>query len=168
MNMFRSGPLTALLAAALLAPAAHAQYVWIDKSGTRQYSDQPPPTDVPRHRILKQPRAQVAADAAATPEPAATGENAAATAAPLTTAERNAEFNKRRMERLEQEKKDAEQARMAAAKAENCGRARRYRQVLESGVRITSADANGERVYLNDAQRAAELRKTQQILKDCG
>lgn len=41
----------AALAAALVAPAAHAQYKWIDADGRVNYGDQPPPSD--RRRVIR-------------------------------------------------------------------------------------------------------------------
>ena len=61
--------LAALLASLWLSMAsAHAQYVWVDEKGLKQYSDRAPPASVPLKRILKAPglaQLQKQADAAA-------------------------------------------------------------------------------------------------------
>lgn len=153
-----------------LAGTALAQYVWIDGSGVKQYSDMPPPVSVPAARILKTPR-PVSAPASAVgtaPAPADAGATADKPKAPPTLADKNAEFNKRRAEQAEQEKKAAEQSRIAAEKTKNCERARQYQKTLASGVRITSTDKNGERVFLDDAQRAQEQQEAKKVLQDCG
>ena len=87
--------------------------------------------------------------------------------APLTTAEKNAEFNKRKMEQAELDKKAAEQEKLAADKAKNCERARAYHRALDSGERLARMDGNGERYFLNEQQRAQELRETKRMLDEC-
>jgi hypothetical protein len=155
----------AVLVASSTAPA-FAEYVWLDNTGVKQYSDMPPPSSVPPERILKQP--------GGIPHPADSHSTAAqmdtpetAKKAPPTIAEQNAEFRKRRAEREEQEKKAAEQARIAADKAKNCERARVYHSTLASGQRVVTTGQDGERSYLSDDQRARELRDVTDMLKDC-
>lgn len=153
-----------------LAGTALAQYVWIDGSGVKQYSDMPPPVSVPAARILKTPR-PVSAPASAVgtaPAPADAGATADKPKAPPTLADKNAEFNKRRAEQAEQEKKAAEQSRIAAEKTKNCERARQYQKTLASGIRVASTDKNGERVFLDDAQRAQEQQEVKKVLQNCG
>lgn len=172
--------LVALLLAACSCGAA-AQYVWIDPSGTRQYSDQPPPASIPKSKILKQPGTELRTPAAAaaaeadaasakvpTKDPALDGSaDAAKQKGPVTTADRNAEFVKRRAEQAEKDKKAAEAASLAAEKARNCERARNYYRSLSSGERIASTDRNGEKVYLSDEKREQDLRETSQVLAGC-
>ena len=147
-----------------LATTAMAQYVWLDEKGVKQYSDQPPPSSVPKKRILKEPSGMAAA-----PEPTATDDTSTTPekAKPLTTAEKNIEFQKRQAEQAEKEKKAAEQAKQASDKAANCERARAYNRTLESGVRITRTDKNGEQSFLTDEQRAQETRDAKRALSEC-
>lgn len=164
MTISRFAPAVAALTLALLTPLTFAQYVWTDEKGVRQFSDTPPPATVPQHRILKQPAA------AAQREPAAAAATAGAPASaktPLSTAERNADFNKRRMEQAELEKKTAQEAERKAVQAKNCERIRDFSRQLQSGERIARVDSNGERAFLSDDQRAKELREAQRMLGDC-
>lgn len=85
----------------------------------------------------------------------------------MTTAERNAEYTKRKMDEAEKEKKSAEAAKLSADKKVNCDRAQSYSRGLESGGRISTTDKNGERAYLSDDQRAQELRNAQRLLSGC-
>lgn len=166
MTISRFAPAVTALALALLAPLSFAQYVWTDEKGVKQFSDMPPPSNVPKSRILKQPASNAAAEpggGAAQPSASA----ADASKGQPTTAERNAEFNKRRLEQVEKEKKAVQEAEKKAALAKNCERARNYRSTLESGQRIANTDKNGERSFMSDEQRAQELRDTQRILADC-
>ncbi|MBB3221311.1 DUF4124 domain-containing protein [Pseudoduganella umbonata] len=161
--------LGALLAAG--CAAAQAQWVWKDANNVRHLSDQPPPPSVPASRILKAPRGQMpdlrkelaeqptsANASVAIPAPAAPART------PLSTAERNAEFNKRRAEGAQQAEQAAAQARNKAATAAACDGARSNLRVLESGIRIAAADRNGERVFLDDAQKAEQVRRNRDAL----
>jgi len=149
-----------VLAVALLAAAsggAWAQYVWLDAKGVKQYSDMPPPPGTPANRMLRGPGAYPASPSAAQESPAAPG-----------LAERNAAFQKRRMEQAERERRESEQARQDAERARNCDQARAYNRALASGERISRVDQNGEHSYLSDAQRAQEAAATQRIVEQCG
>jgi hypothetical protein len=143
---------------------ASAQYAWTDANGVRQYSDRPPPPSVPAARILKQPGHPQSAESA--PEPVSS-QAAASAVEPPSLAERNADFRKRRIEQTEKQKKSAEEARIAKENARNCERTRDYRKVLESGERIGRIGKDGERSFLSDEERAAELREAEQALKNC-
>lgn len=162
----RRRPLLPLLAVALLfAGTAHAQYAWIDAKGIHHYSDQPPPPSTPSDKILQAPRksslgAQPSESAAAPAAPAPAK-------APPTLAEREADFHKRAQERDKQEQKAAAEAKHKAAVAENCEAARQYQAQLESGIRVASTSADGERGYISDEERASRLAKTNAVLRDC-
>lgn len=169
----------ALLAAAWLgavAPAA-AQWAWKDDNGRTVYSDRPPPASVRSDRIVRQPsNAQVVAPQRAT-EPAPTAQSAdakaaapaAAPAAPKTSAELEAEFRKRQQDRADAEKKAQEEQARASAKAADCERAKSYLRALEDGIRIERTDSAGNREYLDDAQRAAEVERTRKLMQSaCG
>lgn len=158
--------LAASLVLLAFASAAWAQYVWIDERGVKQFSDQPPPASIPKARILKQPSGSfIAPTPAKTTAPAGAG-NAAAKA-PLSTAERNADFMKRRAEQAEKDKKATDEAQAAKDKAKNCENARKYQTALASGQRMASTDSNGERVFLSDDQRKREMQETNRVLADC-
>ncbi|HZW14352.1 MAG TPA: DUF4124 domain-containing protein [Noviherbaspirillum sp.] len=162
MKSFHFRHLAATAAALMglaLAGTAFAQYVWVDEKGVKQYSDMPPPASVPANRILKQRGVAVSQQ----PE----AETAAAPKTDLSTAEKEAEFRKRRAEQAEKDKKAAEQAKYAADKAKHCERAREYNRALESGQRIARTDKDGERTFLTDEQRAQELRDSRRTLEDC-
>lgn len=170
----------ALLAAACAAPVAHAQapYIWIDDKGMKQLSDQPPPPSVPLNRILRQPRnAQVAPAPAAADNPAA---NAAAPTAdsgkagaddkakrPPTLAERNADFAKRQAEAAAASQKAAQEAAQKSSESANCENARSNQLALESGIRMSTFDKDGQRGYLTDAQRAERSKQNKAVLAGC-
>lgn len=159
--------------------AAHAQYQWIDKDGRRVFSDRPPPADVPQKNVLSQPRMSNApvirsapsapAEAASAPasDAVATRPAATASAAPAGV-DKALEEKKKQAEAAEAARKKAEQERVAAARAENCKRAMNAKATLDSGMRMARLNDKGEREVLDDAQRAAELRRVEQIIaQDC-
>ena len=77
-------------------------------------------------------------------------------------AEREAEFRKRRTEGAEAQQKADAKAAEDAQKRANCDQARVYLRSLQEGQRISQTDPKtGERVFLEDAGRPAELARAQ-------
>ncbi|MEZ5608429.1 MAG: DUF4124 domain-containing protein [Burkholderiaceae bacterium] len=153
-----------LLAGLLLASvSAVAQYQWVDKDGRRVFSDRAPPADVPAKNILSQPRggAVPAAVAATAPAPAA---SAAASKAPAAGTDKALEEKKKQAEAADAAKQKAEEARQVAARADNCKRAQGAKATLDSGMRMARINAKGEREVLDDAQRAAELKRVNEVI----
>ncbi|MBC5783500.1 DUF4124 domain-containing protein [Ramlibacter sp. USB13] len=158
----------ALLALACSLPlAATAQWQWVDKSGRKVYSDQAPPADIPADKILKGPKGMVPAAAAPVATPVV--DTATAPAVPkLSGKDKTLEEKKKQLQAADAEKKKAEEAQLAAARAENCARARNAKTTYESGQRIARVDAKGERVYVEDAERAAEIKRLGDLIsRDC-
>ena len=149
------------LALSLSALAAQAQWAWKDDNGRVVYSDRPPPASVKQDRIVRQPGMApiVSSD---------TDEKANAASAPKTWTEREAEYKKRQTERANAEKKANEEKTQQAQRRVDCERARSYLATLESGTRIVRTDNNGERSYLDDAQRESELvRAREAVNRSC-
>jgi hypothetical protein len=177
------------------AAAASAQYQWLDKDGRKVFSDRPPPMDVPQKNILKEPRAltparaSTAAPATAAAEPQAKGDASGAppqtdgsTAAPApqtgagatgaSGTDKSLEEAKTKAEEQEKaQKKAQEEAKAkkdAQARADNCQRARQAKITLEPGRLVATTNAQGERAYMDDATRTAELQRAEQIIqRDC-
>lgn len=69
------------------------------------------------------------------------------------------------MESADAQKKDEAKAAELAQNRENCERARIYLKSLQEGQRISQIDPrSGERVYLEDPQRPAEIARAQQAV----
>lgn len=150
--------LRVLVCALLLVFAAGAAaqlYRWVDKDGRVRYSDTPP-AGVKATTIKPPPGSS--APAPAPGDAAAKG----AKKGPLTPAEQEADYRKRQAEAQKARDKQEQSQRDAEAKKDNCLRARETLAGLESGQRIARTGANGERYYLDDAQRAAEVEKARQ------
>lgn len=159
-----------LLAACTLllgSTMAHAQYSWIDPNGVRQFSDRPPPPSTPPHKILKAPgRAAPAPQSTLEATPPAAAVPAPAKG-PKTLADREAEYRERSRAREEQDKKDAAEAQRRRDLAEHCQAARDSRAQLQSGMRIAKVDAKGERSFMTDNERAAQLARADKALAMC-
>lgn len=157
--------------AAVYVSGAAGQWAWKEDSGRIVYSDRPPPANIKSTQILRQPAAAAPAPVpqATTPGGAtAEGERpgtAPAASAPKTVAERDMEFRKRQQERADSDRKAQEEQQKSAAKAAECERARGYMRALEDGVRISRTDAAGNRDYLDDEQRAAEVERTRKAVQ---
>jgi cytoskeletal protein RodZ len=164
--------LTASVLLVCLVPLAHAQWSWKDKDGSRVFSDQPPPGSVPEKDILKRPPgARAPAVQTATSEAAAsTASSTATTATAPKISGKDSELEKKKKEAEAQEatKKKAEAEKTAAAQKDNCERAKRGKASFDSGQRISTANAQGEREVMSDAARAAESKRLQDIIaSDC-
>ena len=154
------------------AIAAQAQYQWVDKDGRRVFSDRPPPADIPDKNVLTQPRGARAPQAAPVAGPAASASEpaSAATAArpPAAGVDKALEEKKKQNEAAEAARKKADEERATASRAENCKRAMSAKATLESGMRMARVNDKGEREVLDDAQRAAELKRVNAIIaSDC-
>jgi len=164
---------TMTLTLSCIASLAWAQYVWLNSKGDKEYSDMPPPLSVPQHRILKEPNRTT--NLTNTTERQSDGKDtspsndvaASKPKLPPTIAEKNADFQKRKLEQAEKEKLATDKAKAEADKAKNCERARAYQRNLSGGIPITSTDKNGERYYLNEAQIDQERRENKRTLEDC-
>ena len=78
------------------------------------------------------------------------------------------EEKKKQNEAAEAARKKADEERAAASRAENCKRAMSAKATLESGMRMARVNDKGEREVLDDAQRAAELKRVNAIIaSDC-
>lgn len=169
--------LIALAVACALPAIAAAQYQWIDKDGRKVFSDRPPPSDIAPNRILKQPgRAATAPTEGASAEGETPGAKPVGTAAPLggasgpklSTTDKDLEARKKAKDSEEAAKQKAEDAKLAQAKADNCTRARAAKTSFDSGIRIARTNAQGEREFLDDKQRATEAKRLEEIIaRDC-
>lgn len=136
----------------LSSASAFAQlHKWVDAEGKVIYSDQPPPANV-EATVLRPTSGEAAGDGAASDEPET----------PKSIAEREAELRKALQERKEASDRAArEQARAEASEAD-CIALKRNLEMLKEGMRMMEIDEDGERYYLNDAQRQQRIVKTQQ------
>lgn len=156
---------TALLLALLASLPVQAQiYQYKDASGKTVISDRPPPAGKTASKTFSS-GASSAEDAPAGNGAAGSGGGNTA-AGPKTLSEREMDFKKRQQEQREAAEKAQKEAATKAARDENCERARRQLQVLESGERVATRDAQGERVFIVDEQRDAEIERTRKYIAE--
>ena len=141
-------PFAFAVVALLAATAVNAQvYEWKDAQGKTHYADQPPVGTTPVQKI-------------AAPESSTTN-----SPAQKTMADRELEFRKRQKDAQENADKTSKEKTADADRKESCDNARRTLELLSSGERIALRDGQGERYYLDDAQRQQEAAKTRQFIQ---
>jgi Domain of unknown function (DUF4124) len=167
---------TTILAAAgfSFALSAFAQWQWLDKDGRKVFSDRSPPAEVHEKDILKRPRGSVRPAVSVEAETAASVSTKAAGAAPpalaksaspkLSGKDAELEAKKKKAEEEDAAKKKAEEEKVASINAENCARAKNGMATLQSGVRMASVNAKGEREVFDDERRAVEVKHTQDVM----
>lgn len=165
--------------ACLMSLTAFAQWQWIDKDGNKVFSDRGPGADIPEKNILKRPGGRVAVNVAAstagTDETAANAAQAGASAAKAAASapkpsgvDKDLLEKKKKADEAEAAKRKAEEEKIAKAKAENCTRAKQAKAGFDSGVRIVKTNEKGEREVMDEAARAAEVKRIQSIMdSDC-
>lgn len=134
--------------AAILAAAAAAGQVLecVDAKGKKEYAQTCPPGTVKETKLMK----------------ASAG---ASGAAAKSLAEREAGFRKRSMERQEADAKAEKEKAESKITQRNCTDARAQLKQLQDGQRIARTDPNtGERSYLTDAERPAEIANAQKAV----
>ena len=65
-------------------------------------------------------------------------------------------------EEAERKKKEQE---VAKARQENCQRAKSTHSTMQSGMRLVYTNEKGERSYMTEQQRQAELQRAQEAIK---
>jgi hypothetical protein len=163
--------LTLAAVSMLAAVPALAQWQWVDSNGKKVFSDMPPPASVPEKNIVKRPRGRApvpppdaGADAAPAEVPASTGVAPAASGS-----DPQLEAKKKQAEQAEQARRKAEAEKQAKARAETCERAKRSRSTIDSGIRLATTNAKGEREILDDKARAAERERIEGLIRSsCG
>lgn len=131
---------TVAFCAALAWLPAHAIYKWVDEKGVTHFSEHPPPDGRKASRI----------------EPKVTPPSSDA----RPKDDWKAREQQSRQQRLEKDQKDEYQKAKAhnemARRKNNCAHAQRQLRIVTTAVPVYSVNEKGERVYLEDKDRAAE------------
>ena len=136
----------------LLVPfAAHGQMLkCTGKDGRVEYATECPPGTQEQQMGIKSTREGPSSSGAAAPQQ-------------KSMAEREADFRKRQMEAQESLQKAEKKAAEDTADRANCAQAQTYLKSLQEGQRISQVDPKtGERVFVEDYARPAEIAKAQQ------
>lgn len=152
---------TTVLAAALALACGLAQaqaFRWVDKDGKVRYGDIVPPG------IKGTPMRSPAGGNAPPPAPpAAAGKDGKGDPAkdakkgPLTPAEQEQAYRERQLKAKEAQEKSAKEQAEAEQRKQACASAQEAVRGYERGGRISSVNAQGETVFLDDDQRAARM-----------
>jgi Domain of unknown function (DUF4124) len=164
----------------VFSASAMAQYMWLDASGRKVFSDQPPPANVPAKRILQQPGKAAAstpaasaddkpnADADADSTKTGTKPKSPASTQPNASKDKDLEAAKKKIDDEAAAKKKADQEKMDEAKADNCKRAKQAKSTFDSGIRLNHTNAKGERGIMDEATRMVETKRVEGIIAaDC-
>lgn len=132
-----------------VATAGATIYKWVDEQGVTHYTATPPPRQKAKEIPIPTSPPAASPDAG---QPAA-----------KSWQEEEREFQKRRVEREEAEKKQKEQEakaqQEAIARKQRCILARQNLHTLQMQKPVYSINEKGEREYLDDKMRAAEIEK---------
>jgi type IV secretory pathway VirJ component len=126
------------------ATVAAQVFKWIDKDGKVNFSDTPPPAEAVKGEAKK----LTVLPAANTPAPAP--------AKVKIAVDQAKEAEKKKTELADKAKKDEAAEQNAKQNEERCKDAKRYLSTLDSGTPIRQSNDAGERVFMNDEQRASE------------
>jgi hypothetical protein len=132
-------------------PDAAALYKWVDEKGVTHYTEEPPPDrKATKVEIKPSPSTPRVADS------------------PEDWKQREYEFRKKRLDKEQAE--EAEKARSerdVAGRRNRCLRAQRALNVLQGGP-VYRTNERGERVYLEDKERAKETEEwREQVRENC-
>lgn len=130
-------------------------YKWVDEKGVTHFSELPPPGQQaakPRQPPAAQGQPQAA------PASAADGGRPAG----KTWQEKETEFRQRQIERDAAARKQEEQDAAAKRLQRDCLLARKSLENLQNANAVARYDDRGERVYLDDRQRAALIQQRRQ------
>jgi hypothetical protein len=145
--------LTALATAAVVAAAAAPMYKWVDEKGVTHFSENPP-ADGKATKIEVKP----AAPSTDARQPADNWK------------ERELEFRARRLEKERAEDAGHQrQEREIALRKSRCLTAQRQLDVLRRAIPVYSVNERGERVYIEDKDRPAEIEHWKRAVEaNCG
>jgi hypothetical protein len=150
------------VALAFSGGAAAQLYKWKDANGRTRYGDTPPP-GVNATQLRNGPASGYAPPPAPASEARDEKNGKAAKEEKLTPEQA---FQKRQKERAAAEEKAAKERAEAEGKRQNCQAAQTQLRILESGQRVSTVNTAGERVYMDDGQRAAETARAQKAVSD--
>jgi hypothetical protein len=153
-----------LFALAVATTAAAQAYKWVDQDGKIRYGDTPPPgVKATPLKTPSGPRPPAPSADTAKKDDAKKDGTAKKDEKPLTPEQA---FQKRQKERAEADDKAQKERAEADDKRQNCESARSQLNTIQSGQRISTTNADGERSYMDDEQRERALQQAQRAVAD--
>lgn len=166
---FVTKTLVLAIASSTLTLSALAQWQWVDNEGRKVFSDRAPPVEIKDKNIIKRPAYKLTSanqPLIETLAPSASTTLALINTPRLSGKDTELDSKKKKIENEEILKKKLEEEKVSKIKSDICDRARINLATLKSGIRMTSANANGEREYFDEARLAAETLRTQDIIAE--
>jgi len=137
----------------MLTMAAQAGVTrWVDTEGKVHYSDQPPPPTAKSQKNLDLKNNPTLPQAV----PDSKGGE-------KSLAEKDLESRKRKVQAEESAAKQAKEQEEAKNRKANCEQARNRLQAMQEGQRISKFDEKGERVFLEDKDRALAIEDAKKV-----
>lgn len=157
---------TSLFAAlALVCGLAQAQaYRWVDKDGKVRYSDVPPAGV--KSTPIKAPAAPPSPPSSAASKDPASKDAKEAKKGSSTAAEQEQAYRDRQAKAKEARDKDDKESAATEQRKQNCASAQESLRTLETGRRIGTTNAQGERVFLDESQVRDRIEQARKIVAD--
>lgn len=143
-----------------VVPASAQIYSWKDKDGRTHFGDTPPATGEVTEIRAPQPQTRTAPPPS--PTTGTTGSDALESTRARSLAEREQAFRERRAAAAEAEAAEIEDATRKQELERWCAAAANELAALRAGQRMVRFNARGEREFLDDSLRAAEIRRLDQ------
>ncbi|MCM8613811.1 DUF4124 domain-containing protein [Accumulibacter sp.] len=153
--------LQALLFVLLIATTAASRsevYKWVDEKGVTHFSELPPPG-----QAAARPRQQPAAPQQPLPTSATGGDDLRPAA--KTWQQKETEFRQRQIERDAAARKQEEREEAAKRRQHDCMLARKSLEDLQNANAVSRYDQQGQRVYLDDGERAKLIQHRRQEIE---
>jgi hypothetical protein len=167
----RISSVSLIAALALACGVAHAQaYRWVDKDGKVRYSDVPPP-GVKATPLKPPPAPPATPPSAASKDPASKDskdgkDSKDAKKGPATPAEQEQAYKERQAKAREAREKEEKERAAAEVRKQNCASAQESLRTLEAGRRISSTNAKGETVFLDESQVQDRMNNARKAVAD--
>jgi phage protein D len=155
--------------------AARAQYMWLDSSGQKVFSDLPPPVSIPIERILQQPKKSSSLGYEINKKSTAENldennhasnklKNNSNLPSEDSKKDKNLEAAKKKIDEEAVAKKKNELEAHQKINADNCSRAKQAKMTLDSGMRLSHTNAKGELGFMDDTTRLVEVKRLEGII----
>jgi hypothetical protein len=125
---------------------------WVDSQGQVHYSDQPPPPGKQPITLREDSNTQDSASSGASET--------------KTIAEREAELKKENAKKQAEADKAAQKKAAEAERKASCDSAQENLRAMQSGLRVMTVNANGEKSYMDDKERQQRIDKANQAISD--
>jgi hypothetical protein len=125
---------------------------WVDDQGRVHYSDRPPPPGTQQNLLREDSNTQDSASSGASDA--------------KTIAEREAELKKENAGKQAEADKAAQKQAAEDARKASCDSARENLRALQSGLRVMTVNANGEKSYMDDKERQQRIDKANKAISD--